>query len=358
MTLHAFLLHLAFAGLLALLSALVVRVMIAVRVLDLPDARKVQRIPVPRGGGMGVVAAFLVGIAVLYGGAEFSRLAGPYFRGVIFSAVAIAAVSFADDIRALPARLRLMAQLGAAGVTAASGLWVAHYALPGFGVVDIGLLGVPATMFFIVYVTNAVNFIDGLNGLAAGTVLVACGFLSFIGAQQGGWFVYFSALLLAAGMAGFLPFNFPRARIYLGDVGSQFAGFMMAVLGIAAARFERVEMSFLLVPLLLSGVLFDVTFTLARRALAGERLWQAHNIHIYQIAYRSGLDARLVALIHWGFAAFGGGCCLGFIAASPAGKLFWLALPLLPQLAWLAWIAARARRAGLSWAAEASRPRT
>ncbi len=358
MTLHAFLLHLAFAAALAGLSASVVRVMIAARVMDHPDARKVQRVPVPRGGGVGAVVAFLVGILVLYRYAEFSRLAEPYFRGVIFSALAIALVSFVDDVRALSARLRLATQVGAACVTVASGLWVERYALPGLGVVDIGLWGIPTTLFFIVFVTNAMNFIDGLNGLAAGTVIVACGFVSFIGAQQGGWFVYFSALLLAAGMAGFLPFNFPRARIYLGDVGSQFAGFMMAVIGIAAARFERVELSFLLVPLVLSGVLFDVAFTLARRALIGERLLEAHNAHIYQIAYRSGMDARLVALVHWGFAAFGGLCCVLFVAAAPAGKVPYALLPILPQLVWLAYVAARARRAGISWRMGASPPRT
>jgi len=349
MTLHAFLLHLGFAASLACLSALAVRVMIAVRVMDLPDPRKVQRVPVPRGGGVGVVLAFLVGIAVLYAHAEFSRLAEPYFRGVIFSAVAIAIVSFIDDVRALSARLRLATQLAAACVTVASGLWVQRYSLPGLGVVDLGLLGIPATLFFIVFVTNAVNFIDGLNGLASGTVLVACGFLSFIAAQQGGWFVYFSALLLAAGMAGFIPFNYPKARIFLGDVGAQFAGFMMAVTGIAAARFERVELSFLLVPLVLSGVLFDVGFTLARRLLMGESLFKAHNTHLYQMAFRSGVPAWLVAAIHWGFAAFGGLCCLLFVTASPGQKVPSALLPLLPQLAWVLFVALRVRRGGLSW---------
>ncbi len=358
MTLHAFLLHLGFAGALALLSASVVRAMIAVRVLDHPDARKVQRVAVPRGGGVGVVAAFLVGIVILYQVAEFSRLAEPYFRGVILSALAIALVSFIDDVRALSARLRLLTQIGAACVTVAAGLWVQRYSLPGVGVVDIGLWGIPATVFFIVFVTNAMNFIDGLNGLASGVVVVACGFISFIAAQQGGWFVYFSALLLAAGMAGFLPFNFPRARIFLGDVGSQFAGFMMAVIGIAAARFERVELSFLLVPLVLSGVLFDVAFTLARRAVIGESLLQAHNAHIYQMAYRSGMDARLVALVHWGFAAFGGLCCLLFVAAPPGGKFPYALLPLAPQLLWLAYVVVRARRAEISWRMPASPPRT
>ena len=94
------------------------------------------------------------------------------------------------------------------------------------------------------------------------------------------------SLLLAAGIAGFLPFNFPRARIFMGDVGSQFCGFMLAVLAVVASRFEGLQMSFLLVPMLLSGVLFDVGFTLVRRAVAGERVTAPHRGHLYQVAQR------------------------------------------------------------------------
>ena len=102
------------------------------------------------------------------------------------------------------------------------------------------------------------NFIDGLNGLAGGVAFIAAGFLAGIAATHDGWFAYAASLLLAAGIAGFLPFNFPRARIFMGDVGSQFCGFMLAVLAVVASRFQGLELSFLLVPMLLSGVLFDV----------------------------------------------------------------------------------------------------
>jgi UDP-GlcNAc:undecaprenyl-phosphate GlcNAc-1-phosphate transferase len=176
---------------------------------------------------------------------------------------------------------------------------------------------------------------------------VACGFLSAIAEAERGWFVYFAALVLGAGVLGFLPFNFPRARIFMGDVGSQFAGFVLAVLGVAASRFETVEMSFLLVPMLLSGVLYDVAFTLVRRALAGERLTAAHRGHLYQVAQRSGMDARAVAVLHWCFAALGGLACVAFIAAPSPAKPLLPCLLLLPQGAWTLYVTARARRAGL-----------
>ncbi|MDA8251864.1 MAG: MraY family glycosyltransferase [Rhodospirillales bacterium] len=347
MTLLAFLHHLAFAGALALVSAMVVAAMISARVMDVPNARSSHARPTPKGGGIGIVVAFMLGITVLYGYADFSRIADPYFRGVIMAALAIAVVAFIDDLKDWPFAVKLAAQALAALAAAGTGLYVRVFNMPYVGPVDLGWVGFALTLAWILFATNAMNFIDGLNGLAAGTALVACLFLAWLAAAQGAWFVYFAALLLAAGLAGFLPFNFPRARIFMGDVGSQFCGFVLAVLGVAAARFERIEMSFLLVPCLLSGVLFDVAFTLLRRALAGERLTEAHRGHLYQVAQRSGMDARLVALLHWGFAALGGIWCLAFVAAPSSLKPLLPLLLLVPQCAWLGIVVVRARRAGI-----------
>ncbi len=345
MTLLAFLRHMMFCAGLALVSAVTVRAMISARVMDTPNARKAHANPTPKGGGVGVVVAFMLGIALLYGTATFSRIADPYFRGVILAAGAIAVVSFIDDIRDWPFAIKLAAQVLAALAAIGSGLWISVFHLPLLGTVDIGWVGIPLTLVWLLFATNAMNFMDGLNGLAAGTALVACLFLAVIAAQQGGWFVYFAALLLASGLAGFLPFNFPRARIFMGDVGSQFCGFVLAVLGVAAARFGAVEQSFLLVPMLLSGVLYDVAFTLARRAFAGDRLTQAHRGHLYQLAHRGGIAASRVALVHWGFAALGGLVALAFVQASGWAKPI-LALSLvLPQLGWTLLVVRRARNA-------------
>jgi UDP-GlcNAc:undecaprenyl-phosphate GlcNAc-1-phosphate transferase len=347
MTLAAFLRHLAFAGALALVSALIVAAMISARVMDVPNARSSHARPTPKGGGVGVVVAFMLGITVLYGYADFSRIADVYFRGVILAALAIAVVAFLDDLADWPFAVKLGAQAAAALAAAGTGMYVRVLNLPYLGPLDLGWAGFAVTLAWVLFVTNAMNFIDGLNGLAAGTGLVAALFLALLGAGQGAWFVYFAALLLAAGLAGFLPFNYPRARIFLGDVGSQFCGFVLAILGVAAARFERVEMSFLLVPCLLSGVLFDVAFTLVRRALAGERLTEAHRGHLYQVAQRSGMDARWVAAVHWGFATLGGLDCLAFVQAPSSLKPVLPLLLLGPQLGWLGLVLRRARRAGL-----------
>ena len=339
---------LALAG----LSALLVRVMVGVGVMDLPDAghaggRKAHARPVPKGGGVGIVVAFLVGTLVLYRYAEFSRIADPSFRGVILAAAGIALVAFLDDIRDWPFAIKLGAQVLAAAVAVGSGVVVDALNLPGVGPVALGWAGMPLTLAWILFATNAVNFMDGLNGLASGACALACMILAGIAAAYGGWFVYFAALLLAAGLAGFLPFNFPRARIFMGDVGSQFCGFVLAVLGVAAGRLQGAELSVLLVPMLLSGMLFDVAFTLMRRLVAGDRLTQAHRSHLYQVAHRAGMPAVAVTLVQWSFVAWGGLCCAAFLAADAGWKPLAVLMVLPPQLAWAAWVARRARRAGL-----------
>ncbi len=348
MTLAAVLRHLALAGGLACLSALVVRLMIAARVMDHPDARKSHDRPIPKGGGVGIVVAFIAGLLTLYWFAEFARLAEPYFLGVIAASVAIAFVAFLDDIADWPFAVKLAAQLFAALLAVGTGVFVRDYRVPYMGPLYVGWVGGPATLAWILFVTNAMNFIDGLNGLAGGVALIASLFLAGLAGAHGAWFAYFAALLLAAGLVGFLPFNFPRARIFMGDVGSQFCGFVLAMLGVIASRFDGVELSLLLMPMLLSGVLFDVAFTLARRAWMRERLTSAHRGHLYQVAHRSGVPAPAVAMIHWGFALFGGACCLLFINAPSPLKPYVLVLCYLPQFPWLAYVITRSRAAGLT----------
>lgn len=349
MTLHAFLTHLAVALGLALISALVVRLMIAYPILDHPNARSSHSRPTPRGGGLGIVVAFTLGMGVLYWQAEYARLPGPQFLGVIGAALAIAAVSLWDDARDLRFALKLAAQALAALVAIGSGLELQRLAVPGLGIVQLGALGPLLTLFWILGCTNAVNFMDGLDGLVGGTVFLALLILCAIAESQGGWFVYLASLMLAAGLLGFLPFNLHPARIFMGDVGSQFLGFMMAILAVAAARFDAAEVTFMLVPLLLFGLFFDAAFTLLRRAAMGLNITAAHRTHLYQMAQRSGMGVRQVAAVHWGFVLAHGVLALAFMALAPAIKPLVLVPALGLQLIWLAYVRARMRRAGISW---------
>jgi UDP-GlcNAc:undecaprenyl-phosphate GlcNAc-1-phosphate transferase len=339
----------AIAGMLALLAVVsggIVRVMIRVGTLDLPGERSSHTRPTPKGGGVGIAAAFLMGLTVLYFVGGRTRVPDLPFAGLLAASLGIAVVSYADDVRSWPFTIKLAAQLAAALAAIACGIRLHVLHLPWIGAVDTGWLGVPLTAGWIVFATNAVNFIDGLNGLASGTVGIACLFLAGVAASQGGWFVELAALVLAAGIAGFLPFNYPRARIFMGDVGSQFCGFIIAVLGVLAADLSTRTLSVLLVPLLLLGVLFDVAFTLARRWVAGDRITQAHRSHLYQVAHRAGWPDWLVTLVYWAMAVWGGICGVGFAGEGVRPAL--LGCAILPELAWLAVVLASARRAGIT----------
>jgi len=337
-----------FTALLALLSAVIVRKMIAIGTLDHPGARSSHTRPTPKGGGVGIVAAFVLGVGVLYLAAGRARVPDGPFLGLIAASVFIAAVSYADDVKSWPFSVKLGAQLGAALLAIDCGIRLRVLHLPWLGAVDTGWLGVPLTAAWILFATNAVNFIDGLNGLASGTVAIACLFLAGIAWSQGDWFVQVASLVLAAGIAGFLPFNYPRARIFMGDVGSQFCGFVVAVLGVLAAGFGAQTLSVLLVPMMLLGVMFDVAFTLVRRFVAGDRLTEAHRSHLYQVAHRSGMAAWAVALVYWAMAAWGGLCAEAFAVAASAWKPAVLMCSVVPQLVWLPFVIVGAKRAGVT----------
>jgi UDP-GlcNAc:undecaprenyl-phosphate GlcNAc-1-phosphate transferase len=350
-----FLLHLSLAVPLGLVSALAVRAMIARPILDVPNHRSSHARPTPKGGGVGPVVAFVLGMLLLWQVEALSDAAEPRFLGVVLAAIAIALVALADDIRDFRFLVKLAAQTFAALVAIGSGLVLQRIALPWVGEVPLGALGVALTLFWIVGCTNAVNFMDGLDGLVGGVVVIASLALAVVAATQGGptgggGFVQAAALFLAAGFAGFLVFNLPPARVFMGDVGSQFAGFVLAVLAVAAGGFDDRQVSFLVVPLLLFGLLWDAAFTLVRRALAGARVSEAHRTHLYQMAARSGMRARDVALVHWGFALFHAALAALFLLLDSRDKPLVVVPAVLAQVAWTLFVARRVRRANLSWA--------
>ena len=333
---------------LAVLSAAVVRVMIRVGTLDHPGERSSHIKPTPKGGGVGIVVAFMVGTSILFLGARTARVPDLPFLGLIAAALGIAAVSYIDDVRSWSYAVKLGTQLAAALIAIACGIQFRVLHLPWLGVIDTGWLGLPLTAAWIVFATNALNFIDGLNGLASGSVALACLFLAGFAWAQADSFVQMASLVLAAGIAGFLPFNYPKARIFMGDVGSQFCGFVSAILGVLASRYGAQTLSVLLVPMLLFGVYFDVVFTLGRRAWSGDRITQAHRSHLYQMAHRAGMPASVVTLVHWGMVGWGGLCCIAFeTAIGPVKPIIPLGV-LLPQFAWLAYVTRSAGKAGIT----------
>lgn len=324
------------AGLVAL-SALIVRVMIRVGRLDRPGPRSSHVVPTPKGGGVGIAMAFVAGSLVFW--ADGLAKDGLGLLGLVAAGVLLASIAYLDDLRDWPFSIKLGAQALAAVIVAAVGIRLG--VVPVFGV-RIGLLAVPAGVVWVVFATNAMNFMDGLNGLAAGVALVGCAAVAAWPGNPG--IAVACALALGAGIAGFLPFNFPAARIFMGDVGSQLCGFVLASLALVLTASPLTRGASVLVPAVLFGFLFDVAVTLVRRALAGARLTEAHREHLYQQAQRGGMASWLVAAIHWGMAGWGAVCAYVYGRAPGAAGLIAGLMLLAPQIGWAAYVVSKAAR--------------
>jgi UDP-N-acetylmuramyl pentapeptide phosphotransferase/UDP-N-acetylglucosamine-1-phosphate transferase len=337
-----FLLFAVWAG-----AALMVAGAIRLGVLDHPGHRSSHTRPTPKGGGIGVVAAFVVAVPMarlLHGQAALT----PAIAGLLAATLLLGAISWLDDVYQWPPSLKLAAQVAASILVVATGPHPTGFAIP----IGDDMLSVAALIFL----TNAVNFMDGLNGLASGSILLAC--LVIGGLAQGTSLAGLGdmALVLAAALAGFLPFNFPAARIFMGDVGSQSCGLLMGAFGLAAAAgppllgtgglgMEGLGMGagmVIAVPLLMSGLIYDVGYTLLRRWRNGARLVESHREHLYQLATRSGISPVMVTLVQWAFVLWGGMTAL-LTQQGRTGPAVALLLVLLPQLGWTGIVRARLR---------------
>ena len=245
-------------------------------IVDIPNLRSSHARIVPTGGGVGICAGVAAGIIVL------TRSLGPVdpaLTTLLLCAAAIAAVGFVDDARGLGPVPRLLVQLSVASVLIAQVGPLRRIDLFGASL-ELGLLAVPLSLVWIVGVTNAYNFMDGIDGLAAGQGVLA-GLALFVAAGTGGAVGLAGlALVVATACAGYLAWNFPPARIFMGDVGSGTLGFLFAGIGLVGSR--RGTFSLMVVVLCLGAFLFDTTFTLARRIQRGELWYRAHRSHVYQ----------------------------------------------------------------------------
>jgi UDP-N-acetylmuramyl pentapeptide phosphotransferase/UDP-N-acetylglucosamine-1-phosphate transferase len=238
--------------------------------LDQPGERRSHRIATPRGGGIGIAVAWALACVALWSGGSLS---GPIALAAATGVVLVGGAGYADDHRPLSAWWRLAAHL-AAGAVLAAGL--AATGAPAW-LAALALVGVPVLV-------NVWNFMDGIDGLATSQAALAAFGFAMLANDPGTALV---ALALSAACLGFLPFNFPRARIFLGDVGSGVLGFALAVLAALLLLPGGEDSGPGLLPVLflpLSAFLVDASLTLGRRIVRREQWWQAHVGHAYQQA--------------------------------------------------------------------------
>jgi UDP-GlcNAc:undecaprenyl-phosphate GlcNAc-1-phosphate transferase len=287
--------------------------------VDVPNQRSSHKEPTPRGGGLGILVAFAAGLLALHGLSDAPML-DPAVAGFAAGGLVMGVAGLADDIKPMSFAVKLVAQVVASVIAMTAGLVIEIVYVPGLGPVELGAAGYALTMLWMIGLANAYNFMDGLDGVAGGTAMLASGFLCAVGILLGDGRVAVLSLLLAATSGGFLLLNFPPARIFMGDVGSQFLGFTFAALGVLLAQGDTTGTLVLIMPALLFHFLFDTLFTVVRRWRRGEDLTSAHRSHLYQLLNRSGLSHRQVATFHYLLVATQGAAALWMVHAAPGQR--------------------------------------
>lgn len=255
--------------------------------LDYPNERSSHTVPTPRGGGVGIVIGFLLGLSA------WVALGGPLpprALGWLAGALLVAGVSLVDDVRPLPVLPRLVIHLAAAVLVAVAGAQGGDVPL---------VVAIPLAFLWLTLITNVFNFMDGIDGIASAQAVSAGAAYAVVGTLQGNPLIGAAGALVAASALGFLPFNLPRARLFMGDVGSTFLGFTLGALallgnlGVGGAR-----LPFAVGVIALAPFLFDAGVTLARRLLRGERWFEPHRTHYYQRLVRAGRTHGQVSALY------------------------------------------------------------
>ncbi|VVN93210.1 MraY family glycosyltransferase [Pseudomonas fluorescens] len=254
------------------------RYALAKSLMDIPNERSSHSIPTPRGGGVAIVVSFLLALPVLEG---LDLLSLSVLYGVFGSGLVVAIIGFADDHGHIAARWRLLWHFIAAG-------WALFWlnGLPPiefFGVeFDLGWFGNILALVYLVWMLNLYNFMDGIDGLASAQAISVCGAMCLVYWISGNVELIWAPLMLTAAVSGFLYWNFPPARIFMGDAGSGFLGLVLGVLAIQSAS-SSPDLLWSWV-ILLGVFIVDATWTLLRRMIRGNKVYEAHRSHGYQHA--------------------------------------------------------------------------
>ena len=267
--------------------------------MDVPNGRSSHDVAVPKSGGLAIVASFMIGVIVIYLLADITMIKGKFFMGFVGSALLIAIISFYDDLNDISVFIRLISQTIAASVVMIFGILIYELTIPWVGLVQFGFFGYIVTFLWIVGLTNAYNFMDGINGIAGGTAVIACTFFSIICFKYGSNFAYIISYTIVAGSLGFLVFNFPKARLFMGNVGSNFLGFVLATMAIIASLYDHSHTSMFVMPLLLFHFIYDTFFTFIRRFIRGENVFEAHRSHLYQLFNQLGYSHTAVSACYF-----------------------------------------------------------
>ncbi len=278
------------AFLVALISTPFVRKLaFKINAVDHPSGRKVHSRLMPRLGGIAIYLGFVAALLL-------TQTITPANLGLIIGGTIIVLLGILDDVKELSPGVKLFGQIGAAFVLVAFGVEVSVITNPFGNTIPLGYFSIPVTIFWVVGVTNAVNLIDGLDGLAAGLATIAAFCLAIIGWLEGEYMVVAPAVILGASTLGFLKYNFHPAKIFMGDTGSMFLGYALAALSIIGLTKSFAVMS-VFVPIFIIGIpIFDTAFAILRRFINHQPIFQADKEHLHHCLLDMGLSHRQTVL--------------------------------------------------------------
>lgn len=266
--------------------------------MDTPDARKVHKKPIPRIGGLGIYAAFMVAMLTLMSFVQLPDEVMTELIGLMTGGSLIVLVGIIDDYKNLPAKVKLLGQILAAAVLVIVFDVRIDFITDPFGdYIYTEWLAVPLTIFWIVSLTNTVNLIDGLDGLAAGVSTIASITIFLVALQQNIVLVAVLTAALAGAAFGFLYYNFNPARIFMGDSGSMFLGYMLAGISVIGAVKSAATIA-LIVPILALGLpILDTAFAIVRRYRGGVPIFKPDKGHLHHRLLDLGFSQRQAVLL-------------------------------------------------------------
>jgi UDP-GlcNAc:undecaprenyl-phosphate GlcNAc-1-phosphate transferase len=268
--------------------------------LDYPNERKLHKEAIPRVGGIAIVISFFG--AIVLGYTLFrSELRGSmvHLAGLSVGAAIISLVGVWDDLWGLKARRKLIGQVVAVLAIMPFGFVIRRFGIPFVGIVEIGWkLGMPLTLFWIVGIANTINFIDGMDGLAAGTVITISSVLFVISVVTGQLLMAIVCLILAGSTLGFLRYNFHPATIFMGDCGAMFLGFMLAAVSVEILFQNPSVTASSFVPVLIFGLpIVDTSWAIIRRLKRRRSPFHADSLHIHHRLINLDFTQRQAVLV-------------------------------------------------------------
>lgn len=283
----------------AILTPFVRRIAFKIGAVDKPNARRVNKVPMPTMGGLAIFLAFNFSLFFLLR----NQIPNPQFYGIFFGECIIMLTGIIDDIFELkPSQKMIGILLAALAVYWFAEVQMTTLTLPFIGIVHLGWFSLPITLIWIAAITNAINLLDGLDGLATGVTIIALfttGFTGLFFLPSTNIYIVIMIFTLVAAEVGFLPYNFFPAHIYLGDTGALFIGFMIAVFSLSGLK--NATFISVLIPVMILGVpLTDTIYAILRRLLNKQSIAHADKRHLHHRLMQMGLTHRQTVLVIYG----------------------------------------------------------